>query len=140
MAKYENKDIQRFWSKVKKTSNCWEWETGLQHGYGAFSIGRKSILAHRFSFELVNGDISGKFLDHLCRNRKCVNPEHLEIVTIGENCRRGLVAKLQTKEVSEIRNLYKSGGYRQYELGKLFGVGQDEISRIVNFKRWWLVR
>ena len=75
----------RFWSKVNKSDSCWEW-TGLTvgNGYGRFwdaNTGRMA-LAHRLAYEMVRGAIPpGLHIDHLCRNRKCVNPEHLEAVT-----------------------------------------------------------
>lgn len=79
-----------FWSKVEKTQGCWNW-TGWcdPEGYGHLGAGGKWVGAHRFSFELANGSIpEGLELDHLCRNKRCVNPEHLEVVTSLENQRR----------------------------------------------------
>ena len=136
MATFNKKHLERFWGRIQKTKTCWNWMAGLARGYGIFSIGYKTYLAHRISFELKNGDIKGKDLDHLCRNRKCVNPEHLEIVTKGENARRGLVAKLGVENVKSIRSYYKNNFFTQTELAQFFGVGQDEISRIINYKRW----
>lgn len=84
--------IDRFWEKVTKQENgCWEWTATIQNlGYGQFSVNGHLVLAHRFSFELANGDIpDGYELDHRCRNTKCVNPAHLEAVTHSENCKRG---------------------------------------------------
>jgi len=85
------KDLQRFWSKVEKTNNCWEWKAGkAYHGYGEFGVNGKIVLVHRFSYELFKGEIpKGLQIDHLCRNRVCVNPEHLEVVTNKENVLRG---------------------------------------------------
>ena len=84
------KDLQRFWSKVKKTNNCWEWTATRDNGYGRFNLNGKLIYAHRFSYEQINGSVpKGLQLDHLCRNPICVNPEHLEAVTNKENCIRG---------------------------------------------------
>ena len=73
---------------VKKSSTgCWEWQAKIgANGYGHTSIKRRSCLAHRVFFEFYKGPIeAGLQIDHLCRNRKCVNPAHLETVTAKEN-------------------------------------------------------
>ena len=86
---------ERFWSRVQKTDGCWLWTAGKNNnGYGWFKVNGKMVLAHRFSYELHIGPIpEGLVLDHVkargCTNRTCVNPAHLEPVTIGENTRRG---------------------------------------------------
>jgi hypothetical protein len=80
----------RFWSKVDKTDSCWLW-TGALHdlGYARFSVGGLRVYVHRYSYELANGQIpEGLTIDHLCRVRHCVNPDHLEAVTHRENLRR----------------------------------------------------
>lgn len=92
--KMKKRDEQRFWSKVKKTHTCWIW-LGIQdgRGYGRFSLKHKFYKAHRICFELVNGSIDNSLtLDHLCRNRLCVNPQHLEQVTQRENIMRSPIA------------------------------------------------
>jgi len=87
-----------FWKKVDKTGECWLWTAALSHdGYGKFGVKRRklninfSLYAHRVAWVLLSGsDIpEGLTVDHLCRVRKCVNTAHMELVTIGENGRRG---------------------------------------------------
>lgn len=73
------------------SSGCWLW-SGHRNGggYGQFSINNRTRIAHRVAYELFVGPIpDGLVLDHLCRVRHCVNPEHLEPVTQKENARRG---------------------------------------------------
>lgn len=82
---------QRFWSKVRKSSHCYDWQAALSaKGYGAFWGGERMIAAHRFAYELEHGSIPpGTEIDHKCRNRRCVRASHLEAVTHAENIRRG---------------------------------------------------
>lgn len=81
----------RFWSKVDKTGECWIWTAYRNKGgYGTYRDGRTMSLAHRVSYRAVRGDVpEGKELDHLCRNRSCVRPDHLEPVSRRENIARG---------------------------------------------------
>ncbi len=83
--------LQRFWDKVEKTDSCWNWTAFCNlSGYGLFNFGKRRVLAHRFAYESLKGIIPNKLeIDHLCRNRQCVNPNHLEPVTHIENLRRG---------------------------------------------------
>lgn len=86
----------RFMSFVRATESCWLWEGPTIHdGYGKFEIGRnKHWRAHRFTYSVLVGPIpTGLALDHLCRVRNCVNPDHLEPVTNAENIRRGIAAR-----------------------------------------------
>lgn len=77
-------------SKIRKTDSCWEWTGCKVKGYGQISINKRRYYTHRVVYELLVGEIpKGLQLDHLCRNRSCVNPTHLEPVTSKENLRRG---------------------------------------------------
>ena len=88
----------RFWKKVDKSGECWQW---LGHfdkstGYARFwVVGQPRdedvvyTLVHRYAYEYYNGPINpGMQIDHICFNRLCVNPDHLEEVTSQENNRR----------------------------------------------------
>ena len=77
---------ERFWRKVKITSTCWKWNGAVtSNGYGNFWDGERNVLPHRW----VIGDVpADREVDHLCFNRLCVNPSHLEVVTRAVNTQR----------------------------------------------------
>ena len=87
----EENVVDRFWKYVIKTEYCWLWiATGIKQRYGLFWNGGRYVGAHRYAYELLVGKIpNGLTIDHLCKNTKCVNPKHLEPVTIKENILRG---------------------------------------------------
>jgi hypothetical protein len=87
---------QRFWSSVAvgDASKCWLWtRPPACNGYGVISRFNHEHYAHRIAYELAHGPIADDLtVDHLCRMRTCVNPNHLELVTRAENTRREMAA------------------------------------------------
>jgi hypothetical protein len=80
----------RFWAKIQKTDTCWLWTGTKTRGYGRFWLDNQKTSAHRFAYELLVGPIpEGLTIDHLCRVRHCVRPDHLEPVSNRTNTLRG---------------------------------------------------
>ncbi len=116
----------RFRSKVDRRGpdECWKW-TGYRFwdGYGGLRSdlavgGGRLIRAHRLAYELLVGPIpDGMVIDHLCRNRWCVNPAHLEPVTVRENNLRGVssAARLARRTHCDYGHLFDEANTRWYQ-------------------------
>lgn len=81
---------ERFWLRVRKTDTCWLWQAATTNGYGVVKWDGRLQHAHRVAYRLLVGPIpTGLQLDHLCRVRGCVRPDHLEPVPQLVNMQRG---------------------------------------------------
>jgi hypothetical protein len=122
------------WYAVNEDTGCWEWLGFRKNtGYGQFRHKGRTQPAHRFFYRLYVGEIpDGLHLDHLCRNRLCVNPEHLEPVTREENVRRGATARLTAETVAAIRCSHDSHA----ALARRYGVAKSTIADVRRGRTW----
>lgn len=110
--------IDRFTKKytVDPKTGCWNWIASSWGGYGMFRYERGNK-AHRFSYEYHTGNMLGSLtIDHLCNNTMCVNPEHLQAVSKGENSRRRNLNEYEYK-----RNEYCKKGHKRDYINKKTG-------------------
>lgn len=146
-------ELRSFWQRIAKPDTqdgCWIWTGGkTTAGYGIWSRGRgrHRPYAHRVAWELANGPIAdGMNVLHRCDNPSCVRPDHLFIGTDADNV-ADKVAKGRhlrgedcpwtqptDEQVAEIRNLYASGGIRQRDIARRYGVDPSHVSNIVRRK------
>lgn len=144
---------ERFWSKVDKSKDCWEWlARKLPHkGYGVFWREGKMNRAHRVSYEMTYGEIpKDMHVLHKCDNPACVRPEHLFLGTnddnvadrvqkersalgVGEDNNR---AKLTEQDIRDIRAEHATGKSGYVKLAKRYNVVPSTIRDIVHCKTW----
>ena len=147
---FDDNTLIRFWSKVDKSKECWEWQ-GLKDrkGYGQFRFKESSRYAHRVSWMITNGPIPpGMLICHHCDNPSCVNPLHLfvgtpldntqDMLAKGRESHRGLKgeenphAKLTREQVNIIRESKQGGS----DLARRFGVSPSTIYLIRKGISW----
>lgn len=117
---------------VVDPAGCWVWQGNIESGYGR--IGNR--LAYRVFYERVRGKTApGLQLDHVCRNRACVNPDHLEPVTRTENVRRGAQTRLSVGDVREIHALL-SAGAPSTEIAERYGIARSHVRNIARGSHW----
>jgi len=120
---------------VDPETHCWNWARALSEGgYGKHWVDGKTVVAHRWMYEETVGPIpEGLHLDHLCRNRPCINPQHLEPVTPTINKRRGAATRLSDDDIRAIRTLNTTE--TQEVIAARFGVSRSLVSMILSRKR-----
>lgn len=132
-AHYRHKSAHRFRTTpniIGVPSGCWEWIESTAYGYAR-------DFSHRLSYQIFVGPlIEGLELDHLCKNTKCVNPEHLEQVSHRTNIRRRDFTKLNINDARFIRSAYAIKQWTNKSLAPWFGLDPSAISRIVTHDIW----
>lgn len=146
--------IDFFWSRVdvEDENGCMLWNAYVApESYGQFKYKKLNIRtsAHKISCIINHGwPEDDKVAAHECKNKHCVAPKHVVWKTYKENTadrvrdntdmsrEKHVMAKLTEDEIAEIRKLYATGNYYQWQLGKQFGVTQTQIWRIVHNKSW----
>lgn len=140
------------YSELDPGTGCRLWNRYYDRsGYGRVRYQGKTRFAHRVAYQVFVGPIpEGLCVLHSCHTPACINPDHLRVGTPKDNAedrvragRNALCsgenhgrAKLTLEKAHNIRQTYSSGNYTQSEVGSLFGVGQQLISRIVRGERW----
>jgi hypothetical protein len=125
---------------VVDDAGCWVWQRSIlpKSGYGIAWRARKNVLAHRWFYVQAKGPIAAGYqLDHLCRNRACVNPDHLEVVSRRINTRRGANTKLTAEQVAAIRG--HMPGARRYDragLAAKYDISEATVQDIRTGRTW----
>lgn len=153
-----------FWRRVDIKDNikeCWNWTAyASSDGYGLFWDGKKKVISHRMAYSLIKGKIpDGLQVQHLCNNRRCCNPYHLELGDNTKNVRYKVKcgrqsrligessgnAKLMEDQVREIHIIYNEQrklhpGFKQWQIvepiAKKFKVSTSTIKQILHGKLW----
>lgn len=121
---------------VIEANGCWRWVRGTTTtGYGHFHFKGRYYQAHRLMYTLLRGPVLTVDMDHLCRNRWCVNPDHVEPVSRAENVRRGSGARLDAGRVRQIHSL-RAQGMSQRAIGRRMKVDHSTVCRVLSGQRW----
>ena len=153
-------DAERFWARVDKSGECWNW-TGCSNttgGYGIFWFNGTDRRAHRYSY-IIHHPLTIDLLEHpdicvchKCDNPRCVNPAHLFLGTMADNMmdktakgrnnspkqkgEKNGNSKLTEDDVREIRTRYANGNLLQQQLALEYGVSRKAIGNVIRRKTW----
>lgn len=127
--------MDRFWSKVDKTGDCWIWQSTLRNGYGIFHYQKKKVSAHRLAYELVVGPPGDKKVRHTCDTPACVRPEHLVLGSYKDNSRDMLdrdrhIISLNNDDIVRLRE-EKTTHYNLGEIAERYGILPENAWRII---------
>ena len=120
--------------------DCWLWRGKINKktGYGHKQFGGKTVLAHRWMYQLFTGWIpDDRVINHLCGNRCCVNPKHMEMTSQTDNCRHGKGSKLTREQAVAIKDLLKTAKWgERKKIAQQFGVSEGLVSDIKYGRAW----
>ena len=135
MSKYGKPLSKRF--TLEPSTGCWIWNGyKLPGGYGRWTFRGKVHLAHRVTYFLIKGSWPKQTLDHKCRNRACINPDHMDDVSQAINIRRGKKTKLTTGQVKEIRATYVRAYGNHVKMQRKYGISERQLDRILHGEQW----
>ena len=118
---------------------CWVWQKSKKaSGHGQVGVNRRPVLAHRHYYEREKGPIpEGMRIAHLCGVRACVNPAHLEVVSVKESVRRSASTKLSKSQVENIRReASDTGYYEKLRIARKYGISHHQVYAILQGSSW----
>jgi hypothetical protein len=123
--KKQSTEIARFHANIEYSDGCWIWKGYVMNaGYGAFATKNGAMLVHRWSYQHFRDKIPHKMtVDHLCKQKLCANPAHMELVTRAENIKRAGLAGIA---LSESKKTHCPKGHKYSEHGVIYKNGYSE--------------
>lgn len=124
---------------VNPITECWEWLLSIRpDGYGSYKENGKTLLAHRWLYQKIKKVTLPLYaeLDHLCRVRHCVNPDHLEPVTRATNIRRGATPVINMDIARLLRADYAIGNTSEHKLARKYKISRGLVHNVLNGSTW----